>query len=167
MGEKQGLFSPIWPYSQTVGTDWWRAVKRARPREGTGEARLPHGRTNAEVAECLSERVVATRVSKLDATCRATPASSATSSSPELCILDPLQRGWGPARRGPRRGGDRRECPHTHVRRRTDLDFGWLQPSQFRPSRMGAGSRWQCNIFSNNEIQSVFVSAYGLRQQHP
>jgi hypothetical protein len=37
-------------------------VKRARPREGTGEARLLHGRTTAEVAECLAERVAAVRV---------------------------------------------------------------------------------------------------------
>jgi hypothetical protein len=37
-------------------------VKRARPQEGTGEARLLHGRTTAEVAECLAERVAAVRV---------------------------------------------------------------------------------------------------------
>jgi hypothetical protein len=36
--------------------------KRARPREGTGEARLLQGRTIAEVAECLAERVAAVRV---------------------------------------------------------------------------------------------------------
>jgi hypothetical protein len=37
-------------------------VKRARPREGTGEARLLHDRTTAEVAECLAERVAAVHV---------------------------------------------------------------------------------------------------------
>jgi hypothetical protein len=39
-------------------------VKRTRPREGSGEARLLHCRTTAEVAECLAERVAAVRVVK-------------------------------------------------------------------------------------------------------
>jgi hypothetical protein len=48
-------------------------VKRARPREGTGEARLLHGRTTAdpaEVAECLAERVAAVRVVRARASWR-------------------------------------------------------------------------------------------------
>jgi hypothetical protein len=39
--------------------------KRARLREKTGEARLPHhGRSTAEVAECVAERVPAKRVAE-------------------------------------------------------------------------------------------------------
>jgi hypothetical protein len=39
-------------------------VKRPRPQEGTGEGRLSHGRTTAEFAECLAERVAAVRVAE-------------------------------------------------------------------------------------------------------
>jgi hypothetical protein len=39
-------------------------VKRARPRKGTVEASLLHGRTTAEVAECMAERMAAVRVAE-------------------------------------------------------------------------------------------------------
>jgi hypothetical protein len=85
--------SKIFDFDGTINLKASEAtVKRARPREGTGEARLLHGRTTAEVAECLADRVAALCVAEREQAGGHLPGYTAISS----------RSGWGAARRGPR-----------------------------------------------------------------